>query len=93
VYHREPPEKKMFMKGGAILKQSGGFVKYNGAALIHHQGIISPPRRDLASGVAFDRSSLRRIASYASVVAPLRPRSERDLRLASNTLMVIRDAA
>jgi hypothetical protein len=31
-------------------------------ALIHHQGIIC--------GVAFDRSSLRRIAPYASVVAP-----------------------
>jgi hypothetical protein len=39
-------------------------------ALIHHQGIIC--------GVAFDRSSLRRIAPYASVVAPR--------RLASNTL-------
>jgi hypothetical protein len=45
----------MFMKGAAILKQSGDFVKYNGAALIHHQGIISPPSRDFASssGVAF----------------------------------------
>ena len=32
--------------------------------LIHHQGIIC--------GVAFDRSSLRRIAPYASVVAPRR---------------------
>ncbi len=44
-------------------------------ALIHHQGIIC--------GVAFDRSSLRRIAPYASVVAPR--------RLASNTLLVIRN--
>jgi len=43
-------------------------------ALIHHQGIIC--------GVVFDRSSLRRIAPYASVVAPR--------RLASNTLLVIR---
>jgi len=43
--------------------------------LIHHQGIIC--------GVAFDRSSLRRIAPYASVVAPR--------RLASNTLLVIRN--
>jgi len=42
--------------------------------LIHHQDIIC--------GVAFDRSSLRRIAPYASVVAPR--------RLASNTLLVIR---
>jgi len=38
----------------------------------HHQGIIC--------GVAFDRSSLRRIAPYASVVAPR--------RLASNALLV-----
>jgi len=44
-------------------------------ALIHHQGIIC--------GVAFDRSSLRRIAPYASVVAPR--------RLASNTFLVIRN--
>jgi hypothetical protein len=43
--------------------------------LIHHQGIIC--------GVAFDRSSLRRITPYASVVAPR--------RLASNTLLVIRN--
>jgi hypothetical protein len=43
------------------------------STLIHHQGIIC--------GVAFDRSSLRRIAPYASVVAPR--------RLASNTLLVI----
>jgi len=42
--------------------------------LINHQGIIC--------GVAFDRSSLRRIAPYASVVSPR--------RLASNTLLVIR---
>jgi len=40
--------------------------------LIHQQGIIC--------GVAFDRFSLRRIAPYASVVAPR--------RLASNTLLV-----
>jgi hypothetical protein len=46
------------------------------STLINHQGIIC--------GVAFDRSSLRRIASYASVVAPR--------RLASNTLMVIRNS-
>jgi len=37
-------------------------VKKNITALIHHQGIIY--------GVAFDRSSLRRIDSYVSVVAP-----------------------
>jgi hypothetical protein len=43
--------------------------------LIHHQGIIC--------GVAFDRSSLRRIAPYASVVAPR--------RLTSNTLLVIKN--
>jgi hypothetical protein len=43
--------------------------------LIHHQGIIC--------GVAFDRSSLRRIAPYASVVTPR--------RLASNTLLMIRN--
>jgi hypothetical protein len=43
--------------------------------LIIHQGIIF--------GVAFDRSALRRIALYASVVAPW--------RLASNTLLVIRN--
>jgi hypothetical protein len=89
----------------------------------HQRGIISPPRRDLASGVAFDRSSLRRMKSHglrhkaqglriktirdsvpsflapcalspaphisASVVAPRRPRSERDLRLASNASLVI----
>jgi hypothetical protein len=54
-------------------------------SLIHHQGIIC--------GVAFDRSFLRRIAPYASVVAPRRPRSERDLRLASNALLVIRRTA
>jgi hypothetical protein len=52
-------------------------VKGKDLALIRHQGIIC--------GVAFDRSSLRRIAPYASVVAPP--------RLASNTLMVIRDVA
>jgi len=40
----------------------------------HHKGIIC--------GVAFDRSSLRRITPYASVVAPR--------RLASNTFLVIR---
>jgi hypothetical protein len=45
--------------------------------LIDHQGIIC--------GVAFDRSSLRRIGSYASLVAPR--------RLASNTLLVIRISA
>jgi hypothetical protein len=45
------------------------------SALIHHQAIIC--------GVAFDRSSLRRIAPYASVVAPR--------RLAFNTLLVIRN--
>jgi hypothetical protein len=44
-------------------------------ALIHHQGIIC--------GVAFDPSSLRRIAPYASVVAPR--------RLASNTVLVVRN--
>jgi hypothetical protein len=43
--------------------------------LIHHQGIIC--------GVAFDRSFLRRIALHASVVTPR--------RLASNTLLVIRN--
>jgi hypothetical protein len=53
--------------------------------LIHHQGIISPSSRDLASGVAFDRSSLRRIGPYASVVTPQ--------RLASNALLVIRRTA
>jgi hypothetical protein len=42
--------------------------------LIHHQGIIC--------GVAFDRSALRRIAPYASVVAPR--------CLASDTFLVIR---
>ncbi|NIW11007.1 MAG: hypothetical protein GWN33_10885 [Gammaproteobacteria bacterium] len=45
--------------------------------LIHHQGIIC--------GVAFDRFSLRRIASYASLVAPR--------RLASNTSLAIRNVA
>jgi hypothetical protein len=45
------------------------------ATLIHHQGIIC--------GVAFVRSSLRRIGQYASVVAPR--------RLASNALLVIRN--
>jgi hypothetical protein len=48
--------------------------KFYRPALIRHQGIIC--------GVAFDRSSLRRIALYASLVAPR--------RLASNTLLVIR---
>ena len=43
--------------------------------LIDHQGIIC--------GVAFDRTSLRRITPYASVVAPW--------RLTSNTLLVIRN--
>jgi len=61
-----------------------GFYQYNRegipcqlreGTLIHHQGIIC--------GVAFDRSSLRRIAPYASVVAPR--------RLASNTFLVIRN--
>jgi len=42
---------------------------------MHHQGIIC--------GVAVGRSSLRRIGSYASVVAPW--------RLASGALLVIRD--
>jgi len=56
----------------------GSLFPFNAAGnnpLIHHQGIIC--------GVAFDRSSLRRIAPYASVVAPR--------RLASNTLLVIRN--
>ncbi|MDI6789649.1 MAG: hypothetical protein QME44_03045 [Thermodesulfobacteriota bacterium] len=44
-------------------------------SLVHHQGIIC--------GVAFDRFSLRRIAPYASVVAPR--------RLASNILLVLRN--
>ena len=43
----------------------------------HPQGIIC--------GVAFARSSLRRIASYASVVAPR--------RLASDALLVIRNCS
>ena len=43
-------------------------------ALIHHQGIIF--------GVAFVRSSLRRMVQYASLVAPR--------RLASDALLVIR---
>jgi len=47
----------------------------NTAALIHHQDIICC--------VAFVRSSLRRIAPYASVVSPW--------RLASDALLVIRD--
>jgi hypothetical protein len=51
-------------------------VKPKENALIHHQGIIC--------GVAFDRSSLRRINPYASVVAPR--------RLTSNTLLLIRNA-
>jgi hypothetical protein len=38
--------------------------------LIHQQGIIC--------GVAFDRSALRRIAPYASVVAPRCSRLQRD---------------
>jgi hypothetical protein len=42
---------------------------------MHHQGIIC--------GVAFDRSSLQRIAPYASVVTPW--------RLASKPLLVIRN--
>jgi hypothetical protein len=45
--------------------------------LIEHQGIIC--------GVAFDRSLLRRIASYASLVVPR--------RLASDTLLLIRISA
>jgi len=45
------------------------------APLMRHQGIICC--------VAFDRSSLRRIAPYASVVAPR--------RLTSNTLLAIRN--
>jgi len=51
------------------------YTKCQNGSLIHHQGIIC--------GVAFDRSSLRRIAPYASVVAPR--------RLASNALLVIRN--
>jgi hypothetical protein len=47
----------------------------NPCPLIHQQGIIC--------GVAFDLSSLRRIASYASIVAPR--------RLASDVLLVIRN--
>jgi len=45
----------------------------------------APPdhQQDIICGVAFDRSSLRRIAPYASVVAPR--------RLASNILLVIRN--
>jgi hypothetical protein len=49
------------------------------ASLIRHQGIISPPRRDLASGVAFppeagkgsflsfDLEALDRLAAYYSI--------------------------
>jgi len=58
-----------------MVSQKGILSKWSLNALIHHQGIIC--------GVAFDRSSLRRIAPYASVVAPR--------RLASNTLLVIRN--
>jgi len=39
-------------------------VKLENTSLIHHQGIICC--------VTFDRSSLRRIVPYASVVAPRR---------------------
>jgi hypothetical protein len=77
------------MSGGAVLTRSflyisvpGGLLKPSGSgflgtctALIPHQGIIC--------GVAFPRSSLRRIASYASVVAPR--------RLASDAWLVIRN--
>jgi hypothetical protein len=51
-----------------------GTVKPLILSLMHHQGITCC--------VAFDRSSLRRIAPYASVVAPW--------RLASDTLLMIR---
>jgi len=54
-------------------------VKGKKRSLIHHQGIISPPRRDLASGVAFppeadkrsvlsfDLEALDRLAAYWSI--------------------------
>jgi hypothetical protein len=50
-------------------------INLDRSSLIHHQGIIC--------GVAFARSSLRRIARYASVVAPR--------CLASDALLVIRN--
>jgi hypothetical protein len=46
-------------------------------SLIHHQGVIC--------GVAFVRSSLRRMVQYASLVAPR--------RLASGAFLVIRNIA
>jgi hypothetical protein len=63
-----------FLSKGALILSSRpkGFKIYS-LPLIHHQGIIC--------GVAFDRSSLRRIGPYASVVTPR--------RLASNALLVI----
>jgi hypothetical protein len=54
------------VEGGRIITPAG--------SLIHRQGIVC--------GVAFVRSSLRRMVEYASVVAPR--------RLASTTLPVIR---
>jgi hypothetical protein len=54
-----------------------------------HQDIIPA-----VGGIAFARSSLRRIIPpYGPFVAPQRPRRERDLRLASNILLVIRSFA
>jgi hypothetical protein len=68
---------------------------------MHHQGIISPPRRDLRSGVAFDRSSPRlrggRLAGYISIrlsrrsSAPPLLAGFRRAQLAGNTFLVIRN--
>jgi len=60
-----------------LVNEYEGFINTLFGFLIHHQGIICC--------VAFYRFSFRRIPPYASVVAPR--------RLASNTLLVIRNTA
>jgi hypothetical protein len=65
----------IFSLAGSFKESLLDWVSSTVSTLIHHQGIIC--------GVAFDRSSLRRIAPYGSVVTPW--------RFASNTLLVIRN--
>jgi len=55
---------------GSVYKATYDRVNREEAALIHHQGIISPPRRDLVSGVAFPPEAGKRsflLAEYCSI--------------------------
>src|SRR5512136_1454786 len=73
IGHANPLFLSLSNRGRCLNGLSG--IEWGCCCLMHHQGIIC--------GVAFARSSLRRIGSYASVVAPW--------RLASDAFLVIRN--